>query len=91
MAMIPAPEDVRRRRITEPESISVDAVGGEVWIRFGDVLVLSPEQAAFVRDRIAEAMADLDVCEHGIRAGDWCQPCNEDYKSALSRAAGESG
>jgi hypothetical protein len=28
-----------------------------------------------------------EVCEHGIREGDWCEPCNKEYK----RAARESG
>ena len=29
-----------------------------------------------------------DVCEHGIRSSDYCEPCNCEYKRAL--AASES-
>ena len=31
--------------------------------------------------------AERDVCEHGVTCGDWCEPCNAEYK----RAAKEHG
>lgn len=29
-----------------------------------------------------KARAALDVCEHGVQDGDWCEPCNKEYKRA---------
>lgn len=36
-------------------------------------------------DAIAHARADLGpdpVCEHGVKDGDYCEPCNREYKRA---------
>ena len=30
------------------------------------------------------------ICEHGAMIGDWCKPCNEDYKRAMIDNPGEA-
>ncbi len=27
----------------------------------------------------------VDICEHGVPAGDWCEPCNLAYKEAAKQ------
>lgn len=43
--------------------------------------------AAEVRARLEE----LDVCEHGVRCGDWCPECNAEYKRARAALRAERG
>lgn len=35
-----------------------------------------------LRDEITAELARRDVCEHGVQAGDWCEPCSREYKRA---------
>lgn len=30
--------------------------------------------------------SDMEVCEHGVREGDWCADCNPEYKLARNEA-----
>lgn len=39
------------------------------------------------RDESVGICGEIICCEHGVRDGDWCDPCNAEYK----RAAKEQG
>ena len=36
-----------------------------------------------IRDSIEAELQRRDVCEHGVRTGDWCEPCAAEYRRAL--------
>jgi hypothetical protein len=39
------------------------------------------------RNRCYRCDPDPDKCEHGVPDGEWCEPCNRDYKEAAYRMA----
>ncbi len=41
---------------------------------------LTPSQLALAEHQIAAERLRRDICEHGISTGDWCEPCNREYK-----------
>ena len=53
-----------------------------------DFVVLSPSDAR----RLAAALLKFaderegPVCEHGVKEGDWCEPCNRAYKEAAKES-----
>lgn len=40
---------------------------------------------------ISERRAALDVCEHGVPDGEYCQPCSAEYQRARIAAGFEEG
>ena len=44
---------------------------------------LSDAALLLAREWIREHPTD-DTCEHGVMAGNWCAPCNREYKEAFS-------
>lgn len=42
-----------------------------------------------LRDAIDAELARRDVCEHGVRCGDWCPECREEYRRARREQEGE--
>lgn len=59
----------------------------------GDNDCLSPESggwavcvqcAEVVSKLYRQALESAGVCEHGVPEGEWCGPCNKDYKAALT-------
>jgi len=47
-------------------------------------LKLCGDCALFVKLTIEQWQREQDVCEHGILAGEWCEPCNREYKRAAA-------
>ena len=35
-----------------------------------------------LRNLIDRELERRDVCEHGVRTGEWCEECNREYKRA---------
>lgn len=42
----------------------------------------SDEQLARLRESLEAEMSRRDICEHGIRTGDFCAACRGEYESA---------
>ena len=42
--------------------------------------MLTDDELARVADLIRFEMDRRDVCEHGIRTGNWCEACNAKYR-----------
>ena len=57
---------------------------GPLFGHIGGQLKLCIECALQVKKEIELLLAEKDVCEHGVVCGDWCQPCNEAYKTAMA-------
>lgn len=78
--------------------VVTDENGQEVeWVpgRFGVLIAHEVEQ---LQQRLAAAEARLrryepepDICEHGVTEGDWCEPCNREYKAAAEDEAAKGG
>ena len=47
------------------------------WIQ-----ALSVPALTALRDAINTELANRDVCEHGVRMGEYCKPCNVAYLTA---------
>ena len=41
--------------------------------------------AAFVARTYEDELAERDQCKHGVLCGDWCEPCNREYRNARER------
>lgn len=52
-------------------------------------LLLCIDCAFFAARTLDQLIAESDQCEHGVLMGEWCEPCNESYRSA--RLDPESG
>jgi len=48
-----------------------------------DLAPLTPESLIALRDQIENELASRDICEHGVKAGDYCEPCNRAYKRSI--------
>jgi len=52
---------------------------------------LSDHDLAEIEAAIEEELGGRDVCEHGIRDGEYCRRCREEYRRALAAYDGEGG
>jgi hypothetical protein len=50
--------------------------------RIGTQLKLCVVCAMEVSRVLQMNLDEKDICEHGVCAGDWCEPCNQAYKEA---------
>lgn len=50
-------------------------------IRSGQ-LKLCMDCAAFVSLTYEQELREADQCEHGVLCGEWCEPCNREYREA---------
>lgn len=59
------------------------------WLLDNDDIVEVVELAWPVEGK--DGARSVQICEHGIRDGNWCEDCNRDYKDAakLARGGGE--
>lgn len=49
----------------------------------GDLL-LTRDDLVEVEDAIRKFREADDICEHGVKDGDYCEPCNRAYKDAAA-------
>lgn len=52
-------------------------------VALGNAVAISVEKLHELLDRISPRPG---VCEHGVADGDYCQPCNREYKRAEQEA-----
>jgi len=68
---------------------------GSVGYQAGGTLCICIECAHAVWEGYTKALRDACICPHGVADGDWCGPCNAEYKRARTAAglagAGEEG
>lgn len=69
----------RRRERNEVGIARMCREGGDTW-------AMSPEMAVKLGWALIAAAQEFDVCEHGVRTGDWCEPCNRECKAAIKDA-----
>lgn len=50
--------------------------------KVGGQLSLCMDCAAMVARTYEAEIKDGDICEHGVLCGDWCAPCNAEYRRA---------
>jgi hypothetical protein len=48
----------------------------------GGQIKLCIDCALFAALTLKQALAEKDICEHGVVSGEWCEPCNRAYKQA---------
>jgi hypothetical protein len=70
------------------QQVHCDACGG-TWLNDGINAGCSCQEINRLRERLEQYEPKPGHCEHGIEDGEYCEPCNREYKRAAQAANGD--
>ena len=53
-------------------------------LRLQEKIAILEAKIEHLQARLRQYEPDPEMCEHGVVEGDWCEPCNAEYKRAAA-------